>query len=146
MMLPQTLFQLVAVLLLVVPGIVFTAVRRYLRGPGPDEKDFSVRLVHAIAASAIFDCIYLIAAGPPLLAIFFHSDGEQPAVLERHTGDWRNHSPADSGHPVCSCVDRPCSAAQKSMAFQDDRETAPSAHRLGLRGNQHRRLLRPSLY
>ena len=67
MTLPQTLFQVVAILLLVVPGIIFTATRRFLRGLGADEKDFSVRLIHAIAASVIFDCLYLIVAGPWLV-------------------------------------------------------------------------------
>ena len=34
-----------------------------------DEKDFSVRLIHAIAASVIFDCLYLIVAGPWLVSL-----------------------------------------------------------------------------
>lgn len=70
MTIPSTLTQLIALLLLVVPGIVYTACRRYLRGPTPDEKDFSVRLIHAVAASIIFNCVYLIAAGPWLIAKF----------------------------------------------------------------------------
>lgn len=89
MALPQTLFQVIAILLLVVPGIVFTAVRRYLRGPGPDEKDFSVRLVHAISASAFFDCLYLIVAGPWLVSRFtMTGDATLLAALEnpRATG------------------------------------------------------------
>lgn len=68
MTIPSTLTQLISLLLLVVPGIVYTACRRYLRGPTPDDKDFSVRLIHAVAASIIFNCIYLIAAGPWLIA------------------------------------------------------------------------------
>ncbi|MCZ4657421.1 hypothetical protein BFG51_04295 [Dietzia alimentaria] len=89
MALPQTLFQVIAILLLVVPGIVFTAVRRYLRGPGPDEKDFSVRLIHAVAASAVFDCLYLIVAGPWIVSRFaMVGDATLPAALEdpRATG------------------------------------------------------------
>ncbi|USI88389.1 DUF6338 family protein [Rhodococcus pyridinivorans] len=68
---------------------MFTVVRRYLRGPGPDEKDFSVRLVHAIAASVIFDCLYLIVAGPWLISQFTETEGAaRPAALEapRATG------------------------------------------------------------
>lgn len=82
MALPQTLFQLIALLLLVVPGIVFTAARRSLRGPGPDEKDFSVRLIHAIAASVGFDCLYLLVAGPWLVETFIGVEGARPVALE----------------------------------------------------------------
>ncbi|WP_322544569.1 DUF6338 family protein [Rhodococcoides fascians] len=67
MALPESLFQLLVLLLLVVPGIVFTYVRRWLRGPSADDKDFSVRLIHAIAASVVFDSLYLVAVGPQLL-------------------------------------------------------------------------------
>lgn len=84
MTLPQTLFQVVAILLLVVPGIIFTATRRFLRGPGADEKDFSVRLIHAIAASVIFDCLYLIVAGPWLVSLIAGASSPmQSAVLAR---------------------------------------------------------------
>lgn len=82
MALPQTVFQLLALLLLVVPGIVFTAVRRYLRGPGPDDKDFSVRLVHAIAASVVFDALYLVVAGPWLVSMLVGGeDSAEPHAL-----------------------------------------------------------------
>lgn len=70
MALPESLFQLLTLLLLVVPGIVFTYVRRWLRGPSADDKDFSIRLIHAIAASVVFDSLYLIVVGPQLLSIF----------------------------------------------------------------------------
>lgn len=73
MALPESLFQLLMLLLLVVPGIVFTYVRRWLRGPSADDKDFSVRLIHAIAASVVFDSVYLITAGPQLLSMFQRS-------------------------------------------------------------------------
>lgn len=82
MALPQTVFQLLALLLLVVPGIVFTAVRRYLRGPGPDDKDFSVRLVHAVAASVVFDCVYMIIAGPWLVSMLLGDrNSAEPSAL-----------------------------------------------------------------
>ncbi|MBH5141864.1 DUF6338 family protein [Rhodococcus erythropolis] len=84
MTLPQTLFRVVAILLLVVPGIIFTATRRFLRGLGADEKDFSVRLIHAIAASVIFDCLYLIVAGPWLVSLIAGASSPmQSAVLAR---------------------------------------------------------------
>lgn len=55
MNLPQTVVQIGFVLLLVVPGVVFTAVRRRLRGPTPEDQEFSVRLVNA-AADAVRLC------------------------------------------------------------------------------------------
>ncbi|OLT37403.1 hypothetical protein BJF84_05375 [Rhodococcus sp. CUA-806] len=54
-------------LLIVVPGIVFTAVRRQLRGPTPEDQDFSVRLINAIVASIVFASVYLIVLGPILI-------------------------------------------------------------------------------
>ncbi|WP_032374099.1 DUF6338 family protein [Rhodococcoides fascians] len=82
MPLPESLFQLLVLLVLVVPGIVFTYVRRWLRGPGADERDFSVRLVHAVAASVIFDCIYLIFGGPFLIKMFTPVAGEPSAPTQ----------------------------------------------------------------
>jgi hypothetical protein len=67
---PQTAFQIGTMLLLVVPGFVYTGGRRHLRGGATaDEKDFSVRLVHGIAASVILDCLYLITIGPCLINV-----------------------------------------------------------------------------
>jgi len=66
---PGSVFQLAAVLLLVVPGIVYAAVRRRLTGPLPDDKDFSVRLVRAVAISAVLDLVYALVAGPRILKI-----------------------------------------------------------------------------
>lgn len=85
MALPQSLFQLLCLLLLVVPGIVFTYVRRWLRGPSADDQDFSVRLIHAIAASVVFDSLYLIAVGPQLLSKFRSATGNQ-VELSRSIG------------------------------------------------------------
>ena len=67
MLVPNSVFQLAALLLLVVPGIVFAAVRRRLIGPVPDDKDFSVRLIRAISVSVLLDVLYIIALGPFLL-------------------------------------------------------------------------------
>ena len=69
MVVPGSVFQLAAVLLLVVPGIVYAAVRRRLTGPLPDDKDFSVRLVRAVAISAVLDLVYALVAGPRILEI-----------------------------------------------------------------------------
>lgn len=82
MALPQTLFQLTALLLLVVPGITFTAGRRYLRGPGTDEKDFSIRLVYAIAASVCFDSVYVIALGPWIVQMVTKNEEGRFGVID----------------------------------------------------------------
>ena len=69
-MVPQTAFQIGVMLLLVVPGFVYTGTRRYFRGGATaDEKDFSVRLVHGIAASVMLNCLYLVTVGPWLAEI-----------------------------------------------------------------------------
>jgi hypothetical protein len=83
--LPQTIVQVGFVLLMVVPGVVFTAVRRQLRGPTPEDKDFSVRLVNAIAASVIFAGTYLILFGPMLTEWISTSEGRSPTkFVEAH--------------------------------------------------------------
>ncbi|MGY1603108.1 DUF6338 family protein [Geodermatophilus sp. SYSU D00815] len=64
---PSSLLQVVALLVLVVPGIVFAAVRRRLKGPVPEDRDFSVRLSRAIAVSVLLDLIYVAALGPMLV-------------------------------------------------------------------------------
>lgn len=64
MLIPTSVFQLAAVLLLAVPGIVYTAARRRLIGPTPEDQAFSVRLTRAVAVSVILDLIYLLALSP----------------------------------------------------------------------------------
>jgi hypothetical protein len=77
---PSTVYQLFSVLLLVVPGIVFAGVRRTLVGPSPEDRDFSVRVVRALATSAIFDAIYLIVGGPEVVHIL-HEKPKTPGAL-----------------------------------------------------------------
>lgn len=69
MIVPTTLFQLAAVLLLAVPGIVYTAVRRWLGGPTPEDQALSVRLTRAVGVSVILDLTYLLVAGPALVGL-----------------------------------------------------------------------------
>ncbi|WP_280491646.1 DUF6338 family protein [Nocardia asiatica] len=82
MSVPQTMFQLLALLALVVPGITYSVARRRLVGPGTDEKDFSIRLARAIAVSVILDCLY-IALGWPLIDEFWNKDAQgTPGYLQ----------------------------------------------------------------
>jgi len=66
MIVPSSVFELLAVLLLVVPGIVYAAVRRRLIGPVPEDGDFSVRIARALVASLVLDLTYVIVAGDRL--------------------------------------------------------------------------------
>ncbi|PPJ02291.1 DUF6338 family protein [Nocardia cyriacigeorgica] len=70
MSLPQTVFQLLALVALAIPGITFSVARRRLVGPGTDEKDFSMRLARAVGVSVVLNCIY-IAIGWPYLKKFW---------------------------------------------------------------------------
>lgn len=67
MLVPSSIIQAAALLLLVVPGLVLTAVRRYLVGPSPEDKELGVRLARAIGFSVALDLLYLIVAGRPLV-------------------------------------------------------------------------------
>jgi hypothetical protein len=66
---PGTLFQLAVLLLLVMPGVVFAAVRSRLRGPTPDDRDTGVRVLRAMMVSAALDTIYAFALGPHFVSL-----------------------------------------------------------------------------
>jgi hypothetical protein len=78
---PQSGFQLVAVLLLLVPGLVFAGVRRRLAGPGPEDRDFSVRLARAVAASVILDLCYVLILGSRVTSPFVLHDTSRHTTL-----------------------------------------------------------------
>jgi hypothetical protein len=88
-MVPSTIQQLAILLLFVVPGSVYQAVLDRFRGPLAAEQDASNRVLRAIAASAVFDSLYVIAIGPHLIGLA----GGKPALsgLARHSreaGAW----------------------------------------------------------
>lgn len=66
---PRTVFQLAAVLLLIVPGIIYSGVRRRLGGPTPEDQALSVRLTRAIGISVILDLTYIFVAGAWLVRL-----------------------------------------------------------------------------
>jgi hypothetical protein len=68
-MVPSTIQQLAILLLFVVPGSVYQAVLDRFRGPLAAEQDASNRVLRAIAASAVFDSLYVIAIGPHLIGL-----------------------------------------------------------------------------
>ncbi|MFI7524520.1 DUF6338 family protein [Nocardia salmonicida] len=83
MSLPQTVAQFFVLLLLVVPGITFSAVRRWMRGPGADDKDFSARLANAIAVSIALSCLYALVLGPWLITLWTKNSQGVPGYVQR---------------------------------------------------------------
>lgn len=61
---PNTAFGVVALVVLVVPGLVFALVRTSLRGFRADDKSLDLRITQAIVVSIFFDAIYLIILNP----------------------------------------------------------------------------------
>ncbi len=66
---PGTGFQLVMLLLFVLPGSVYQFVRSRLRGPHPDDSSAMNRVLRALAVSAGLVTIYAIAAGGTVLEL-----------------------------------------------------------------------------
>ncbi|MFF4102029.1 DUF6338 family protein [Streptomyces sp. NPDC001903] len=76
-MVPGTLQQLTILLILVLPGVFYQAVREHLRGSVAAEQEPQNRLVRAIAAGALLDTVYAVAAGPWLVGLLT-GDGAGP--------------------------------------------------------------------
>ncbi|MEV0322225.1 DUF6338 family protein [Streptomyces sp. NPDC050658] len=68
-MVPGTVQQLTILLILVLPGVFHQAVRERLRGGVAAEQEPQNRIVRAIAAGALLDAVYAVAAGPWLVRI-----------------------------------------------------------------------------
>lgn len=64
---PTSVTQLLLLLLFVVPGFVFQAVRISVRGRLPLDIELSTRIVRAIVSSGIFALVYLAVIGQPLV-------------------------------------------------------------------------------
>ncbi|MFJ3583425.1 DUF6338 family protein [Streptomyces sp. NPDC090127] len=68
-MVPGTVQQLTILLVLVLPGVVYQAVREHLRGAVAAEQEPQNRIIRAIAAGALLDAVYAVAAGPWLVRL-----------------------------------------------------------------------------
>lgn len=68
-MVPGTVQQLTILLILVLPGVFYQAVREHLRGAVAAEQEPQNRIVRAIAAGALLDAVYAVAAGPWLVRL-----------------------------------------------------------------------------
>jgi hypothetical protein len=64
MNIPGTLYQLVVLLLLVMPGLVYASFRNRWRGSSYEDRDTGTRVLRAMAVSAALDSLYAIALGP----------------------------------------------------------------------------------
>jgi hypothetical protein len=66
---PSTAVQLLAALLLVLPGVVYQVARSRLRGPNPDDASATNRVLRALGFSAGLNAAYLLLLGPELLGL-----------------------------------------------------------------------------
>ncbi|WP_312018504.1 DUF6338 family protein [Streptomyces sp. I05A-00742] len=81
---PGTGEQVAIVLVLVLPGVFYQAVRERLRGAVAAEQEPQNRLLRAVAAGALLDALYGAAAGPWLVRLLAgNGDGPVAGVL-RH--------------------------------------------------------------
>lgn len=67
--LPDSGFQLVVLLILILPGVVYQFVRTRLRGPVPDDASALTRVLRAIGVSVFLVSMYAVLVGPNLLRL-----------------------------------------------------------------------------
>lgn len=87
---PTTVQQLIFLVLLVLPGLVYQFLRERWRGPVPSEQNLSERLLRAMTASIALDSIYAIAVGPRLAELVRGQGGWASALAthSREAGIW----------------------------------------------------------
>lgn len=68
-MIPQDATGAAIVLSLVVPGFVYQVARRRFRGPTPDDRDVTTRILRAFAVSGVLAFVDLLILGPHLVAL-----------------------------------------------------------------------------
>ncbi|HEX6448599.1 MAG TPA: DUF6338 family protein [Trebonia sp.] len=74
-MVPDTVQQLTILVVLVLPGVFYQAVRERLRGASPAEREPQNRLLRAIGVSVILDGVYALIAGPWLVRLISGGPG-----------------------------------------------------------------------
>lgn len=80
-MIPTSSYQLLILVALVLPGIVFGSTLQRLRGPTPEDKDASTRILRAIAVGAAFDIVYAFLFGPTLVELVKSDSGKPGGVV-----------------------------------------------------------------
>ena len=79
MIVPGTVGQILAVILLILPGFVFSTVLRVRQGPTPADGDFGQRVLTSIVVGAVLDAVYVLIGGHHITS-----------VLTRHQS-WTQH-------------------------------------------------------
>lgn len=78
-LIPATSNQLLILVAVILPGIVFGTVLQRLRGPTPEDRDVGTRVLRAAAVGVGLDIVYVLAAGSTLT----HLLRSEPAVATR---------------------------------------------------------------
>lgn len=86
MVVPNSGAQLLIILLFIIPGSVFQAVRVRLRGPTPADRDVSGRIVRALAVSALLNALYLAVLGGDAVNSVNHVTGSSDSEFTRGDG------------------------------------------------------------
>jgi len=83
-MVPGTVQQLTILLVLVLPGVFYQAVRERLSGVRAAENEPQNRLLRAIAAGALLDAVYAVAVGPWLVELMAGTASEPFSGVLKH--------------------------------------------------------------
>lgn len=67
MPIPETTHQIVALIVVVLPGIVYAAVRSATRGLSRHDRGISTRLLQATVVGVVLDSLYLLLLGDWML-------------------------------------------------------------------------------
>jgi hypothetical protein len=76
--LPSDFYSLLVFALLVLPGIVYAAVRRSVSGFSPHDSSVATRLLQAALVGALIDLVYLTVFGNVLLSLVPRSATQEP--------------------------------------------------------------------
>lgn len=88
-MTPTTATQLAILVMFVIPGVVYQAVRARLAGEAPQNRDTANKMLRALAASVVLVSFYMITLGPAIL----RTTGRTAAG----TGAWVANHPRQAG-------------------------------------------------
>ncbi|MWA08614.1 DUF6338 family protein [Streptomyces sp. BA2] len=78
---PSTIGQLVALVLLLLPGLTYQFLRERWRGPVAGEAQLGERVLRAITASVALNGLYAIVAGPVLVEAWRKAERSGPSAL-----------------------------------------------------------------
>jgi hypothetical protein len=78
---PTSAFEIVAIIVLLLPGLVFAVVRRTLRGFQYDDLAIDSRIAQALVISVLLDAVYLVTSAP-LIAGMVDLSQDPPRILD----------------------------------------------------------------